>query len=82
MIELLLAGGVGALLGAGTTAVVTSRRREAAEPALSESDREQVTEEFRVHTSAMSAQVSSFADELAGDDEQLRERLRQFEWGR
>jgi hypothetical protein len=51
------------------------------EPAilLTEADRAAVAQEFAQHAAAVRSQVTAFADELAGDDVLLRERLRRFE---
>lgn len=49
--------------------------------ALSDDDRSEITDQFKEHARAFREQVSSFADTLAGGDQQLRERLRLFESG-
>lgn len=45
----------------------------------SEADRRVIAEEFAVHNQAVHKAVSDYADELAGDDQELRARLRRFE---
>jgi hypothetical protein len=49
------------------------------EVALTESDRKVIEEEFTVHAVAVADQVGVYADELAGGDVLLRERLRRIE---
>ena len=73
---------IGAVLGLAVGAVLgrLSPRSEVV-PELSEDDREQLADQFRTHTDAVAEQVGLFADELAGDDVVLRERLRRFERG-
>lgn len=81
---------LGALAGGGLGAVVTCRRQrqqasvidlELDEETLQEIDREAVAADFAAHASAVRRQVSEYADVLAGDDPELRERLRRFEAG-
>lgn len=73
----------GALVGSFAAALVLLwwQRRHAGDESLglSEEDRESVELAFATHASAVASQVSSFADELAGDDPLLRERLRRLE---
>ncbi|MBZ5736073.1 hypothetical protein K8Z61_16380 [Nocardioides sp. TRM66260-LWL] len=84
---------LGVVLGAlarGLVAVVTCRRQgqqasvielDLDEETLQEIDREAVAADFAAHASAVRRQVSEYADVLAGDDPELRERLRRFETG-
>lgn len=71
---------VGSLIG-GLLLLWWQRRHLGAErgAALPESNREAVEAAFATHTSAVAAQVSWFADELADGDVVLRERLRRLE---
>lgn len=48
---------------------------------LSEADYQVLAGEFQRHAEAVQAQVSRYADTLAGDDPVLRQRLRRFEGG-
>lgn len=48
---------------------------------LSEADYQILAGEFQRHAEAVQAQVSRYADTLAGDDPVLRQRLRRFEGG-
>lgn len=48
---------------------------------LSNSDRAEIIRDFAAHSTAMSEQVTSYADSLADGDPLLRERLRRFEQG-
>lgn len=51
------------------------------EVVLSEADYQVLASEFQRHSEAVQAQVSHYADVLAGDDKELRQRLRQIEGG-
>lgn len=48
---------------------------------LTDQDRAQVAEEFRIHADAVQRAVSDYADHLADGDPVLRARLRRFEAG-
>lgn len=48
---------------------------------LTDVDRSEITGRFKKHASAVRAQVSGYADLLAGGDPELRERLRLLEAG-
>lgn len=74
MIEGLL---IGLLIGVPTGVVIGRRLRHS--PQLTDADRTEVTEHFRIHAEAVAGQVSEFADQLADGDQVLRARLRQFE---
>lgn len=83
--------GVGAVclaVGAAVSHWLTRRacRKHAGVPLaddqdLTDQDREQLAAEFADHVSAVRRQVGAFADDLAGSDVLLRERLRMFEAG-
>lgn len=49
--------------------------------ALTEADYQMLAADFQAHATAVRAEVSRYADLLAGDDPVLRQRLRQFEGG-
>lgn len=51
------------------------------EAALTEADYQMLAADFEAHATAVRAEVSRYADLLAGDDPVLRQRLRQFESG-
>lgn len=76
---------VGAFAGSLATAWTRSRPAEVAdeEPSrlrdMKEADREALASELRVHAAAAARQVATLADELAGGDVALRERLRLLE---
>lgn len=48
---------------------------------LSDADRRSVAAEFAVHAEKVQAQLRHYADQLAGGDPELRERLRRLEGG-
>lgn len=74
---------VSAIAGAAATYLMLRDRicSDVVAHELSDDDRSEITEQFKEHTRAVREQVSKFADTLAGDDAQLRERLRLFEAG-
>lgn len=89
-----LYGLVGALGGTGAASIVTAatlRARRARDSSvidvpvdrerLSERDRQELSDEFGRHVDAMRRQLTEYADQLAGDDLLLRDRLRVFESG-
>lgn len=82
---------VGVLLGAATAGAVAyglwwrwrcpDPEAHQSDDELTDADREAVAKEFAAHAVAVRRQVSDYADLLAGDDAELRERLRRFEGG-
>ncbi|KQV73876.1 hypothetical protein ASC61_01995 [Aeromicrobium sp. Root344] len=84
MTGLILALVAGSILGQAVTAILRRFRRDklvAVVNDLLDEDRDHIAINFAAHLDHMRSQVSSFADELAGDDVLLRERLRMFEGG-
>lgn len=78
---------IGALIGgiAGYISAVVIQKANHADRRrprpLKVANHDVLAEEFKVHADAMAEQVSSYADQLAGGDEGLREWLRRFERG-
>lgn len=80
--------GLGLLFGAVAAHLLTryAQRHQAEQGSqepdgLTDHDRDELADVFAQHTQAVNRQVSEFADQLAGGDEVLRARLRQFEAG-
>lgn len=84
MTGLLLGLVVGGAAGTAVTLWITKRRTHEASSVsagVSDEERDHLEVNFASHVNHMRDQVSSFADQLAGDDVLLRERLRRFERG-
>lgn len=79
------------VVGTSTVArivVLRSRRRSVSvirldmdAETLTEVDRQHIAAEFANHVDAVQKQMGEYADALAGEDEELRSRLRAFESG-
>lgn len=70
-----------AALGGAAVLLAWRSGRFRIQPRLTGDDHDALEEHFREHAEAVAVQVSSYADQLCGGDETLRERLRRFERG-